>query len=94
MVSSRRCGVAARGSSWRASSRSSVVIEMATLARFFAAIGARMSMSRCTSVDLLTMPTGWLNSLQHLEHAAGDAMLALDRLIGVGVGAERDDAAR
>jgi hypothetical protein len=30
---------------------------------------------------------------QHLEHAARDLMLALDRLIGIGVGAKRDDRA-
>jgi hypothetical protein len=27
---------------------------------------------------------------QHLEHGAGDAVRALDRLVGVGCGAERD----
>ena len=33
---------------------------------------------------------GMRGSLQHLEQAARDAMLALDRLVGVGDGAERD----
>ena len=31
-------------------------------------------------------------SLQHLENAAHDLPLALDRLIGIGVGADRDHA--
>ena len=59
IVASRRCGVAARGSIARASLWSSVVMETATLARFFFAISDRMSMSRVTSADLVTMPTGW-----------------------------------
>ena len=59
MVSSRFAGVAARGSILRASRGSSVVTESATLARPRSAIGARMSMSRATSADLVTMPTGW-----------------------------------
>jgi hypothetical protein len=38
--------------------RSSVVTEMATLASLRAAIRARISMSRMTSADLVTMVTG------------------------------------
>ena len=59
MVAIRRVGVAARGSSRRARVRSSVVTETHTCASPFAAMGARMSMSRSTSADLVTMPTGW-----------------------------------
>ena len=32
---------------------------------------------------------GMAESLQHLQHAAGDAQCPLDRLVGIGVGAER-----
>ena len=58
-ASSRLGGVEARGSMVRASFGSSVVIDSATLARLRFAIRARMSMSRVTSADLVTMPTGW-----------------------------------
>ena len=58
MASSRRDGVAARGSMRRASLRSSVVTEMATCARPFSAIGASRSMSRVTRADLVTTLTG------------------------------------
>src|SRR6185437_12437563 len=46
----------------RARRRSSVVTEMATEARRSFAISARMSMSRATSADFVTMLTGWRNS--------------------------------
>ena len=49
-------------------------------------------MSRVTSADFVTMPTGWRGAIQHLENAAHDFPLALDRLIGIGVGADRDHA--
>ena len=49
IASSRFCGVEARGSMVRASMRSSVVTESATLARPRAAMRASMSMSRVTS---------------------------------------------
>ena len=49
-------------------------------------------MSRITSADLVTMPTGWLARLQHFQDAAHDLVFALDRLIGIGVGADRDHA--
>ena len=58
-ASSRRAGVAARGSMVRASFGSSVVTDSATLARLRSAMRARMSRSRSTSADLVTMPTGW-----------------------------------
>ena len=58
IVSSRFGGVAARGSIARASLRSSVVSDSATLASPRSAIEARMSMSRVTSADFVTMPTG------------------------------------
>ena len=60
MASSRFGGVAARGSILRATRRSSVVTEIATLTRPRLAMRARMSTSRTTSADLVTMPTGWL----------------------------------
>ena len=58
-ASSRRGGVAARGSMVRASLGSSVVTESATFTRSRLAMRARMSRSRSTSADLVTMPTGW-----------------------------------
>ncbi len=58
-ASSRRAGVAARGSITRASFGSSVVTDSATLARLRFAMRERMSRSRSTSADLVTMPTGW-----------------------------------
>ncbi len=91
-ASSRFGGVEARGSMVRASFGSSVVTESATLARLRFAIRARMSISRVTSADLVTMPTGMPCPLQHFENAAHDLPLALDRLIGIGVGADRDHA--
>ena len=91
MVSIRFCGVAARGSIARASFRSSVVTDSATFAKPSAAMGARMSMSRVISADLVTMPTGFLNSASTCKHGARYFPLALDRLIGVGVGPHRDD---
>ncbi|MND00053.1 hypothetical protein D3C83_185430 [compost metagenome] len=57
-VSRRRSGVAARGSIARASLRSSVVTDSATLTRLRFAMLDRMSRSRTTSADLVTMPTG------------------------------------
>src|SRR5882757_6935667 len=59
-ASSRFGGVEARGSMVRASFGSSVVTDSATLARLRFAIRAKMSMSRVTSADFVTMPTGWL----------------------------------
>ena len=90
MASRRRGGVAALGSILRAIARSSVVTEMATLASPRLAIRARISMSRMTSADLVTMPTGWPVRSSTSSTRAGDAVLALDRLVGVGDGAERD----
>ncbi len=58
IVRSRLDGVAARGSSLRASSASSVVMVTAATARFFAAIGASRSMSRSIRDDLVIRPTG------------------------------------
>jgi hypothetical protein len=57
-VSSRRSGVAARGSMARAMRASSVVTDSATLTRLRRAMRERISRSRCTSADLVTMPTG------------------------------------
>ena len=59
IASSRLVGVDARGSIVRASMRSSVVTDSATLASPRSAMRDRMSMSRVTSADLVTMPTGW-----------------------------------
>ncbi len=61
MAASRRAGLAARGSMARAKAGLSVVIDRCTFARFLAAIRARMSASRSTPADLVTMLTGWLN---------------------------------
>ena len=90
-------GLQALAAGWRPAApscgrslRSSVVTEIATLARPRLAMRARISMSRTTSADLVTMPTGMAGAVQHLEDRAGDAVLALDRLVGVGDGAERD----
>ena len=83
-------GVAARGSIRRASFGSSVVTEIATLASCRSAIRARMSMSRVTRADFVTMPTGWFARSSTSRIAAGDAEAPLDRLVGIGVGAERD----
>ncbi|MNT91456.1 hypothetical protein D3C72_2325560 [compost metagenome] len=58
IASSRLVGVEARGSMVRASLRSSVVTEIATLARPRSAIDDRMSRSRSTSADLVTTVTG------------------------------------
>ena len=89
MVSSRRGGVAARGSITRASLRSSVVTESATLARPSFAMAERMSMSRVTSADLVTIADGMAEFPQHFQDRTHDAVFALDRLIGIGVGADR-----
>ena len=60
IVSIRRSGVEARGSMARASLRSRLVTETATQARFSAAMGANMSMSRVTRWFLVVMVTGCL----------------------------------
>ena len=91
-ASSRRGGVAARGSMMRASFGSSVVTESATLTRLRLAMRARMSRSRSTSADLVTMPTGWPARSSTSRMRAHDPVAPLDRLIGIGVGADRDDA--
>jgi hypothetical protein len=62
IASRRRSGVAARGSMRRASPRSSVVTDTATMASRSRAISARMSISRVTRADLVTIVTGWRNS--------------------------------
>jgi len=51
-----------------------------------------MSISRATSADFVTMPTGWPARSSHFEDAAHDLPLALDRLVWIGVGADRDHA--
>lgn len=60
IASSRLGGVEARGSMVRASVRSSVVTDRATFTSPLPAMRDRMSMSRVTSADLVTMSTGWL----------------------------------
>ena len=40
--------------------------------------------------DLVTMVSGWRARCQDLDQRPGDAVLSLDRLIGIGVGAEGD----
>ncbi len=56
--SSRREGVAARGSIARESLRSRLVIDRATFASPSFAMSDRTSISRMTGADLVTMPTG------------------------------------
>ncbi len=57
-ASSRLAGVEARGSIARANFPSSVVTEMATFTSPRSAMDVRISRSRNTSADLVTMPTG------------------------------------
>ena len=57
---SRRAGVAARGSITRASAASSVVTDRYTRTSLRCAIERRISRSRSTPADLVTMLTGWL----------------------------------
>ncbi len=89
-ASRRFAGVAARGSMARAMRLSSVVTDSATLAR-------PRSAMRCEDVDVAHDQRrlghdadGMAGALQHLQDRARDLPLALDRLIGIGVGAERD----
>ena len=78
-ASSLRMGVAARGSIRRARWRSSVVIEMATLASPSFAMTQRMSISRVTSADLVTMATGWRASF---STSSNDRVMRRSRSIG------------
>ncbi len=50
-------------------------------------------MSRVTSADFVTMPTRMAGALQHFEDLPHDLVLLLDRLIRIGVGADRDRCA-
>ena len=86
----RRSGAAARGSMLRASSRSSVVTDRATLTRPF-------SRHRREEIDVAHDERrfrhdadGMIGARQHLEQRAHDPVLAFDRLVGVGIGADRD----
>ena len=94
IASSRRGGVAARGSILRATVRSSVVTEMATLTSPRPAMRARMSDVPHHQRRLGDDADRMARRIQHLQDRSGDAMLALDRLIGVGNGAERDHLGR
>ena len=85
-ASSRRGGVAARGSIVRASLRSSVVTETATLTRFFSAICFKMAMSRSTN-DADRMIAG----IEHLQKLPSDPPFLLNRLIRIRVRAYGDD---
>ncbi len=58
---SRRAGAGARGSITRASAPSSVVTEIHTRTSLRLAMSRRMSRSRTTPADLVTMLSGWLN---------------------------------
>ena len=75
----------------RASFGSSVVTEIATLTRSRLAMRARMSRSRSTSADLVTMPTGWPARSNTSRMRAHDLIAPLDRLIRIGIGADGDD---
>ena len=61
-IARRRCGAAARGSSLRASSRSSIAIETNTRTSPLAAIGARRSRSRSISAPLVVIVIGCSHS--------------------------------
>ena len=91
-VSSRRLGDAVRGSMMRLRPSSNVVTLTMTLARFRFAMEARISRSRSISAPLRDDSYRVVAAIQHFEDAAGDAEAALDGLIGIGVGAERDGA--
>ena len=90
IASSRRPGLLARGSIFRARTGSSVVTDNATLTRPFSAMGARRSRSRKTSADLVTMADRMIGKRQNFKHLAHHPFLAFDRLIGVGIGSNRD----
>ena len=91
-VSSRRDGVAARGSMVRASSGSSVVTDSATFASLRSAMRARMSMSRSDQRRLGHDADRMAGALQHFQNAAHHLILPLDRLVWIGIGADRDHA--
>ena len=89
MAATRREGVAARGSMRRARFASSVVTDRQTCTRLRAARRRRMSRSRSTPADLVTMVTGWPKRSSTSSTRAGELQGALHRLVGVGVGAQR-----
>ena len=93
-ASSRRAGVDARGSITRASFGSSVVTDSATLAMLRFAMRDRMSRSRSTSVGLRDDADRMAEVLQHLQDPPHDLILLLDRLVRIGIGADRDGARR
>ena len=89
-ASSRVGGVAARGSILRAIRRSSVVTDSADAAEICARHPREdvdvADDERRLGDDADRMP----RPLQHLEDRPRDPPLALDRLVGIGIGAERD----
>ena len=66
-----------------------VVTETITRASPSPAISAMMSRSRRISADFVTMPVGWRASRSTSRILPGDAEVTLDRLIWIGVRAER-----
>ncbi len=77
----------------RASLASSVVTEIRDLHGDCARASlVRMSRSRRTSADLVTMPTGWPARAPAPRGCRASPVLALDRLIRIGVGADRAGA--
>ena len=91
MASMRLGGLRRAAPCLRATLRSRLVTEMATLTRSRLAMRARMSRSRTHARRLRDDADGMTGAVEHLQDRPRDAMLALDGLIGIGHGAERDD---
>ena len=88
IAASRPSGRLVRGSSTRASSGSSVVIERNTPAALCRARSPRRSMSRVTSRFLVTIETAWRNSAITSRQPPRQPEPPLDGLIRVGDAAE------
>ena len=86
----RSSGVDVRGSMMRASFGSSVVIETTTDAALYCASSPRRSTSRVTRWFFVMMADRIAELGEHVEAAAGDLQLPLDRLVGVGHAADGD----
>ena len=89
---SRACGEAARGSSVRLSSGSRVVMLTKTLTSSIARQDRQQIQIAQDQRALGDMVTRMTRALEHLEQRARHAQLALDRLIGIGVGADARSA--
>ena len=92
IASSRRAGVGARGSIFRAISRSSVVTETNTFTRPLLRHRRQQIEVAQNQVRFRYDPNGMARPREHLEDRARHAILTLDRLIRVGIGSQRDHA--